>query len=372
MIYIYCFLASVAFAYLASRSKGKIAVFLWSAMSILVLCVLGGLREPFMTIDVKVYAWPHFMKAREAPSFVDMLKLVHTPEIGYLAVCYLSCKIFDHLNWALFFYQLIAISCFYVGAYKHRKILSLPLLMLAFCFLQYSNTYMFMRQSMACGIVFMGVNYLEEKKYLRFSLYILVASLFHTSAIICFPLLIGVHMVMTSEILLKNDWLNFFVVCGTSIILIYLQPLMFYFVSTITNSEKYLRHVSSFQYMQGGSGGRSRITFPIIMLLILTLYRKRAGKILVPITYGGGASFFHFTLLVHLIYYVFIQFFEQRIFLYSEYMYLILVASCPKFVKEKHLKVIALFGVIAYMATFWLVYYIIRAWQKVWPYESIL
>lgn len=372
MIYISCFLLSTAFAWLASRSKEKFIVFVWSVLSILVLCILGGLRYPYMTIDVRIYVQPTFNAMQNVSSFAAAVEESNA-ELGFLFVTYLSCKIFGHINWALFFYQLITISCFYIGAYRHRKNVSLPLLMFVFCFIEYNNSYMIMRQSMACGIIFMGLTNLEEKKYLKFSLYILVANLFHASALICFPLFIGVHMVMTSELVVKKNWLNFFIIFAAIAVLMYIRSIFLFALSYYESgvSEKYANYVLLARYQKDVTSW-SNILLIIILLVMLALYRKKAKTIIMP-KGGGGVNFLQFSLIVHIIYFIFVRLAESRVFLYSRYMYLIPLAAIPSLVREKHLKLMALLGVVSYAVLFWLNFYVLRGWLRVvYPYRSIL
>lgn len=371
MIYVSCFLCSTVFAWLAQRCKGKSAVFFWSALSVLVLSILGGLRYPYMTVDFRIYVKPTFDIVQKSTSFAAALEESGT-EVGFLFVTYLACKIFGHVNWALFFYQLITISCFYIGAYRHRKYVSIPLLMLVFAFIEYNNSYMIMRQSMACGIIFMGLKNLEEKKYLKFSLYILVANLFHSSALICFPLLIGVHMVMTSETVVKKNWLNFFIMCSAVMILMYTKPIILLILGyyNVESTEKYINYAFSARFY--GAGNWSTIVILFILLITLVLYSKRAKTVIMP-TGGGGLNFLQFSLLVHIIYFIFVSFMEGRVFLYSRYMYLLPFAQIPKLIREKHLRVIALLCVVSYSVLFWLNFYVFRGWLKVvYPYRSIL
>lgn len=375
MIYISCFLTSTAFAWLASRSKEKWLTFVWSALSIMVLCVLGGLRYPFMTVDVSLYVQPTFDAAKNSFTLAQFIEHTSSSEVGFFFVTYMSCKNFGSINWALFFYQIITISCFYIGAYRHRKNVSLPLLIFAFCCLQYNMTYMIIRQSMASGIIFMGLTNLEEKKYLRFSLYILAATLFHNSALICFPLLIGVHMVMTSETVLKNNWLNFFIILSTVLVLIYVKPLMLFIVNNyminLSVAGKYASYILLYGQVKSTFGWFRILPF-ITLLLALTLYKDKAKSIIMPAN-RGWANFFQFYLLVHIIYYAFVKFMEQRIFMYQEYMYLLLFATIPKLVKEKYLRLIALTGIIFCLLVYWLYYCVFVGWMTVtWPYRSIL
>ncbi len=371
MIYIFCFFASVGFAWLSSRSKDRAAIFVCSALSILVLSILGGLRHPFaMSHDITIYGWPDFRQAVASLSYIDLLK-VGRHESGYLLVCYIAAKFFGSINWAMFFYQLIMITCFYIGAYKHKNRISLPLLVFVFCCMQYNSSYNFMRQGMACGIVFMGTPLLEERKYLKFSLYIIAASIFHTSALINFPLLLGVHMVMTSQKVLNSKQLKFFIFAGSVFVMIFIMPVIIYILHSIPIVSQYTYYLEKGRLQFYSSIRWSRVLLILTELIALTIYRKKAETIIMP--FGkGGVTFYQFTLLFDVMYYLAVQIYPHRILMYSDYMNFIVLAAFPKLVKEKHLKALILMGLISVLLFYWWYTYIIKRSDLTWPYQSIL
>lgn len=372
MPYIICFLVSVAFAWMAEKSKDKFTIFVCLTISLLVLCILGGLREPFMGFDVKLYAWSDFCAAVASDSYIELLDKVPDHEAGYLLVCYIAAKIFGNINWALFFYQLIMMICFYIGAYRHKDKLSLPLLIFIFCCLQYNVTYDVMRQGMACGIIFMGSPLLEERKYLKFSLYIFVAYFFHTSALINFPLLLGVHMVMTSKTVLNNRWLNLFIFAGSILIIIFIMPVMKYVMSLFFSMSKYSYYLSSNRMIQFYSRIRlSRLLLIFAELILITLYRKKAETVVAPIG-KGGVNFYQFALVFDIMYYLVVHILAQRILMYSDHMNFILLATLPRLCKEKHLKALIVMGLTVALLIYWWYTFAVKNANLNYPYRSIL
>lgn len=354
---------------MAQRSKDGAVILIFSALSILVLSILGGLRHPFaMSHDVSIYGWPDFCDAVASESYIDLLKgSGHEPM--YLLVCYIAAKFFGSINWALFFYQLIMVTCFYIGAYKHKNRISLPMLVFVFCCMQYNSSYNFMRQGMACGIIFMGTPLLEKRKYLKFSLYIIVACMFHSSALINFPLLLGVHMVMTSQNVLNHNWLKSLIFAGSVLVLVFIMPVITYILSSIQIVSKYTYYLKTGKLYL--SIRYSRVLLILTELITLTIYRKKAETIIMP--FGkGGVTFYQFTLLFDLMYYLAVQIHPHRILMYSDYMNFIVLAAFPKMIKEKHLKAFFLMGLISVLFFYWWYTYIIKRSDLTWPYQSIL
>ena len=100
MIYIACFFASVSFAYLASRSSRRGDAVLFSVISILVMCVLGGLRKYTVGIDSYAYGPIICGSALTAPDLVSFVSNSHM-ETGYLTLTYVLMKTLGHQNWCI-------------------------------------------------------------------------------------------------------------------------------------------------------------------------------------------------------------------------------------------------------------------------------
>lgn len=372
MIYITCFLASVFFAWLASRSRNFTVVLLCSAISILILCTLGGLRHETIGTDVATYAYPDYITARSSLDFTKFLEAKSYKEVGYLFICYFAGNILGHLNWTLFFYQLVTMTCLYVGAYRMRKQISLPFFLLIFCLMRYNQTYNIMRQMMACSVIFMGFPDLQQKKYLKFSLFILVASLFHTSAVVNFPLTLCVHMVMSSKTVLRDNWLKFFILISLALILFRLRPILMRYINYLPGASIYSVYVMKENSLtEANNTSVTQILVLATTLLATVLYRKQADKVIMP-SGGGGVNFFQFNLIFCILYYSAVRLFATRILLYAEFLNFIVLSAMPRFVREKHFKVIVATCVLSVSAFMWWLTYVHGGGSQTWPYKSIL
>lgn len=373
MIYILCFLVSIFFAYLASCSRKRFTTFVFSALCVLVLCILGGLRAPYIGTDTGGYGITNYMAAATSPSFSALLNKNLHGEWGYFLITYVVSKteFLATFNWALFVYQLITVSCFYIGAYRLRKSISLPLFWTAFCFIMYCATYNAMRQLMAASVIFMGFRLLEERRYLRYSLlYVGPTCLLHDSASINIPLLVGVHMLTTSETVIKKNWLKIFITVAMIVILIVAMPLM----RTII---RYLPGAARFEYYIDSASNyadSNRWSLSLIMaveLAALMLYQRRAKQVMIP-TEGGGANFCQFVLIFSILFPAVVRFLSGRILMYFDSINIMFLATMPRIVRNKGTKAIATVGVVLLSVIYWWRVYVIGGSAEVWPYASIL
>lgn len=370
MVYIACFLASALMAYVASRSKDRTMIILCSVLCILIPCVLGGLRDHGIGTDTITYGYPNCRVALRAKDFLSFL-VATKQEIGYGALCYSIMKTLGHQNWCYFAYQLLTVSCVYIGLYRHKEKISLPFALLIWFFIFYNQTYNIMRQTMAASIVFMGFSSLESRRYSKFMLYVFVAFLFHKSALLALPLVMGMYIVITSEAVRKNAWLKLLTFYGSICFLFLVRNIFFMVIRSIPLLSKYIYYFES-KY--------NEVKITVVMLaimlgefLIMTLYSKGASRVLS----GEGANrndaeFYRFNVLFCLVFQVAVRFFTERILLYSELINVMLLAALPCFVREKNLRFIVRVGVLFATAFYWYWVFVKGKSSETWPYRSIL
>lgn len=334
-IYICCFLLSIFFAWVASRSKDKGLSVLCSIISILIPSILGGLRNPGVGTDTLVYGLPNAMEALRANNF---LEFAARKEPGYALLCYATMKIFEHVNWVFFMYQLVTVGCFYVGAYKHRKIVSLPLLMFLFLFRHYIFSYNAMRQSMAASIIFMGIDHLENKEYKKFFMYILIAFTFHFSSIAMAIMILGTYIIVTQKSYYRR-------------ITIFLLVLLLFFTRPVATAilqmikfDKYLMYVTA-----PGEGGKYSLNNTYLSLLVFQVW-----EYIIFIMYSQGAKrvlgvdnfeYYKFNLIISFMFYHVIRLFF-RLSMYTEFINMIAIAALPFIMKDKYLKLLVMLSII--------------------------
>ena len=371
MIYIVCFIFSTFFAYLASRSKDKGVIILCSAISVLILCVLGGLRATSVGKDTLGYGFSMFARAMASENFFTFVEKIGSYEVGFMFLCYASTKIFENINGCMFVYQLFTIPFIYIGAYKHKDKVSLPFLWLIWCLMYYGSTISAMRQSVAIAIVFMELDKLEKGEYLKFSLAIAVAFIFHQSALMLIAFALAAHMVTTSEIIHKNVWLKIIVVYGSMVILLLSKAIILSLTSSVDVISKYYGYTNEFITS-------STVAFrlaPILLLLgealMIMFYGLRARQLL-SFHMERGAEFYIYNILFCLLYEVGIRIMANRVLMYPETINTIVLAALPRFVREKHLRIMVAAVVISVVAYHWYYFEVIVDGYGIFPYRSIL
>ena len=228
---------------------------------------MAGIRASTVGIDIGSYALPHFNRARNSLSFIEYISTNGSPslnEIGWHALTYISTKTFDSLNWNFFFYNFFTCTFFYVGAWKHRKFASLPLIMLVFFLMQYNLTYNLMRQAIACSIIFMGFDNLEKRKYLKFFIYIIAASCFHASALFAVVFMLGFQFAIAEDFGKVRGFVDI-LLCSLILLCFVVAPILQVILLYITPLSKYIG------YARSGSQGYHTVGIMLIGEIMLFL-----------------------------------------------------------------------------------------------------
>ena len=180
-----------------SRKRRIILPNWFALMAILVFAIIAGLRDSSIGRDVTVYVIPVFTRASRYSSVVQVLQQ-HNVDIGYEILAFISSRISDDFHFFNFLTSFITISCIYCFFKRNLNGKYIVLSMFVFFCLFYNNTFNVVRQWLAIGIVAVATTTLEEKKYLKYIIGCIFASMFHISGIV------GLIYPITSIILNKQ------------------------------------------------------------------------------------------------------------------------------------------------------------------------
>lgn len=199
-IYLVCFAIScLFFASAGDIRTNRQRYFLFTAIGLLLPCILAGTRAITVGTDVAIYTAPLTEAAVQADSFMDfrqeswvelrranvwLVKNVADFEWGFCILIYIVSKIFGSLGMVLFAIQVLVIVPVYKGICFYKEKLSIWFAMLVFYLMFYSVSLNLMRQSIAMSFLFLGVQYLNRGRNKVFFILYGIAISFHMSAII--------------------------------------------------------------------------------------------------------------------------------------------------------------------------------------------
>ena len=168
----------------------KIIVFL----ALLLPIMLAGMRAIGIGTDTKVYVNLLYDAAINSSNIIEYFNYevfsvyqylpVSDWEPGYCLLVYITTKLFSSYQAVLFVTQALINICVYKGLRYFKDSIPVWFGMLTFYFLFYNTSYNAMRQWIAMAILFWGFIFIVEKKKVKFIITLMVAMMFHTSAII--------------------------------------------------------------------------------------------------------------------------------------------------------------------------------------------
>lgn len=181
----------------------------------LVLILVAGLRYRVGT-DYPAY-YKGFLSYAE--DFWNSLKDLDEP--GYRLLCYILAFFTKEPAVSIFFASLVTLGISLTVIYKHTDKILLAILFFVFlgC---WHNSFNAVRQSMAATVAFCGFQFARDKKFVKYLLIILIAFLFHRSAIIMLPL----YFLINNNIKIKNILL---LIAATVVVLLsyeYIMPMI--------------------------------------------------------------------------------------------------------------------------------------------------
>ena len=367
MIYAVVFITSTLCAYFASYAKRRDGMIFFSVICILLPSILGGLRQVGVGFDSWLYGLPHFLAASRSASFIDFLaadKRLYR-ELAWAALTYFSAKVFGSVNWSFFFHQLITLTCIYIGIYKHRKIVSLPFAWLIFFVLMHGTTYTFIRQSIAASIVFAGFNNIEEKRYFRFLIYVLIGALFHTSAVIVLSYFVAVHMFTTWKT--SHVWGKKLLLYTGLGLIAAIRPIMGF----IIDSSPLFSAYQGYEDVVGSSilEGSAIAGLEFGELLLCTVYAKGMKRVFAK---GDMYKFYRYSLIFHLMYRLLVRVFAYRVLYFFDMVNVILLAALPRFVRGKTLRILIFMSVLFTVIMFFTAVFILKNGHQTFPYKAVI
>lgn len=275
LIYLTAFFIAILFTYFAERAHNKFVFLIFSAIPILSLSLLAGFRDSGVGTDTIVYVDYIWYTINSFHSFGELYRAYLNGDFAGIETVYLL------INWGaswfgkdLFNIYFITNFCvvfpIYVAAYLHREKVPMWFVMLSFCFVFYGMSLNLVRQSISAALTVWSLKYLEEKKWMIYTIFIVLIINTHNTGIfyLTFPLIYFVWFH------LRNLYLRKILI----ILFLFLFPIcvfsMDFMITSAVNysllPDKYLMYLSS--------ESESIITKSVLLvhlsILIIMLYIK--------------------------------------------------------------------------------------------------
>ena len=169
-----------------NRSNNRFNGYLLLGIALLIPCLLASLRDYSVGKDIGTYVLPNFdySTGLTEKGFSYFYENMPFPtEIGFAFILYLGI-LNRSIGLSFFIMQLLTILPVYIMLAKFRNVMSVPLGMATYFFLNYNFSLSGMRVSIAMSILLLMSYYMYKEKHFKAILLSGIAFLFHDSAII--------------------------------------------------------------------------------------------------------------------------------------------------------------------------------------------
>lgn len=163
-----------------------------SLLAVLPPILIAGLRDSTVGSDTDLYVIPIFNGiASNGQNLIEFLDSYPGMEWGYLFVNYVIAQITDEPFVLLLCIHILIIIPMFVTAMKWRDYLPPVLFMFVFYMIFFQETLSIARQSIAISLSMYAITLLWEKKYVYYGVYMIIAFLFHQTAVVAltFPMI---------------------------------------------------------------------------------------------------------------------------------------------------------------------------------------
>lgn len=184
--YIIVILLTTFFSFLAQKAinRSKALFVLFSFFVLFVPSLFAAFRDITVGVDVRVYECYVFQQARSVNSLSDLLSISKL-EPFFVFINYISSRLSDKINVALFFIQLSVMFFAYLSIVRMRDSVPMWIMMLLFMLGYYNLSFNLMRQCIAITYIMFAYTYLlKDDKILKFILIGSMAFFMHKTAII--------------------------------------------------------------------------------------------------------------------------------------------------------------------------------------------
>lgn len=319
-------LAGIIFFVRPRNSKNNTTKNIYLVFVGLVLIIISGFRGDFSS-DYVGYE-EIFKFHNQFSDFRLLLKYKYNVEIGYILVNWLIGRFTDNTIWIFLMSSIIILSLHLKEIKKNSSNICLSVLLFATIGAYYTS-FNIMRQILAVSIIFSGSSYLYEKKIWNYIAVVLLASLFHSTALLMIPF----YFILNFKFNYKN----------LAILLITLILISSNIHVILEFAQKYFySHYKVSSYGMSGYGYKNIILPLGILFFIISEYSKNGDKENKRLNVWFNATIFY-------VFFSFlglnIQMLERFSYYFSPYILLII----PKMVsneRNKHLRTMYYFVIV--------------------------
>ena len=253
----------------------------------------------------------------------------------------------------------LTIIIFYKAILDYKEKISLGFMFFLYLFLNFTTSFNIIRQALAMVIVLYSYKFMFKRNFIKFLLTIIIASMFHITALIFLP-----FYFICSDKLNKNKKTKFIKICAI-IVVIFIVLNYADLISTMSTNIEGLERYES--YSQEKVSENREAILDLAILVILFFFRKRL------IEYDNKNDTLIFLYLIGFLFTLtgYRSAFVKRIAMYFEISSVMLIATFPQLFKNNAQKMLVYFLIILYAIGMFIISTYVLKQGNILPYQTI-
>lgn len=361
LFYIIMFLLSVFFItrvdkiYNAKKiSEKKYKIITYSVLGLVIPILISGLRYE---VGTDYYTYTNLYKQCIDLNYIQVSK--KGVEVTFYIIAKMA-SIFNTHQLLFVIYSIITIGFIYKSIFDKREKISISLCFFLYLFLEFTTSMNIIRQAAAIAIIAYAYKYIEDRKIVKFAFFTILATLFHTTALLVLPF----YFILVKPKKYKKNTKVYRILFTILIIVILLdyERIILFLSNSIPIFSKFGT------YIEGEKNTRNLVVIQkIILLMTLLPFRKKMIK------YNEKNELYYFLLIIDLLlsFTGFISPYIKRIALYFQVSQLYILAGLPKIFKEKKVVQTTTIIIIAYAISIFVLTVYILGQGNLIPYKTI-
>lgn len=279
-------------------------------------------------------------------------------EYGFYLINYVAARIFNDFYGVLLISSFITMIFIFAALNKFKSQLSLPFAFLVFYLLLFPPMLNTIRQLIAVSIIMYAYNYITEREIFKYIFWVIVASLFHYTALICIPFyFLGSRI--KSELSIVKRITYYFMLVVTIITL----PII---LDVVLNIE-YLKHYLNVYDLGSDAKIMNQIVLRLPILIPLMIFANKLIKT------DRKYEFYYLLFFLELLF-IFVgsyYIWGVRLTYYAIPSQIILVPAIVRNIKDKKSKLIACFYFIIWYIVYFIYVFLVKGNDGIFPYQFL-
>lgn len=367
MIYLVCFAISLFFCFFTKKAANRSTMVFFAILCIAPTVFLAGFRDYSIGTDVKNYLtldsyWAGAVSSESVFAYLRYYLSTGKSEVLFALYTGIIEKLTGSYRLFLFLSHLIILACVFIGAYRQRKNAD-PVFVLAIFYLLFFNASLnTIRQYVAMAICFAIFADIEQRKYLRYVIVVVLASFIHISALVSLIALIMFWILYGNKRMESASFGRKFLICvGLVLLLVFFVPLIRALIEYGILGQKY-----SF-YLEQQEGGLSLLYLYLLMLefVVIFFYRKTIRE---TYQYSDFLVLCTFANLTLILLSSFIAY-GRRVGEFFSLINILTISLIPRAEKNKKTRLLLNSAIVIVCIAYWYIIYVRRNASQTFPYH---